>query len=79
MTELQYIGVRESRKSFPEKTWRSYMECYLVDLKFENYDEILDFSSFKSKYQAQIIPLVSLAESQGFESRWCYQAEAITN
>jgi len=55
------------------------MECYLVDLKFESYDEILDFSSFKSRYQAQIIPLVSLAESQGFESRWCYQAEAITN
>ena len=29
MTELHYIGVRESRKSFPGKMWRSYMECYL--------------------------------------------------
>ncbi len=79
MTELQYIGVRESQKSFPGKTWQSYMECYLVDLKFASYDEILDFSSFRSKYQSQVIPLVALAESQGFESRWRYQTEVITN
>jgi hypothetical protein len=73
MIELQYIGARESRKIIKEKKWKNYMECYLVDLKFEDYSEILDFSSFKSKYQSQVMPLIALAESQGFESQWRYQ------
>lgn len=79
MTELQYVGVQESQKAFSEKVWKSYMECYLVDLKFDSYSEILDFPAFKCRYQSQITPLVSLAESQGFESRWRYQSESMNN
>lgn len=73
MIEIQHLGIMESRKLIKESKWKKYMECYLVDLNFESYDEILEFVSFRSKYQSQIAPLISLAESQGFESRWRYR------
>jgi len=51
-------------------------ECYLVDLKFSDHEEILNFNLFKARYESQVKPLVGLAKSQGFESNWRYESVA---
>ncbi|MBD2364928.1 hypothetical protein H6G36_27840 [Anabaena minutissima FACHB-250] len=71
--ELQYIGLTISYENLPEKLWNKYIESYLTDLKISDKNKLLDLNAISSAYTNTVLPIVSLATTQGFMADWSYQ------
>lgn len=71
--EIQYIGLTISYEYLPERLWNKYIESYLTDLKISDKNNLLDLGIISSAYTNTVLPLVSLAATQGFMAGWSYQ------
>lgn len=73
LVELQYIGLTVSYNHFPEQLWNKHIESYLTDLRISDKNNLLNLDSIRSAYTNTVLPLVSLAATQGFMANWSYQ------
>ncbi|MBE9212635.1 hypothetical protein IQ247_07880 [Plectonema cf. radiosum LEGE 06105] len=71
--ELQHIGLTISSEHLSERQWNKYIESYLTDLKISDKNNLLDFKILNSAYRNTVLPLLSLAATQGFMTGWLYQ------
>lgn len=71
--ELQHIGLTISYEYLSERQWNKYIESYLTDLKILDKNNLLDLDILNSAYQNTVLPLLSLAATQGFMTGWLYQ------
>jgi hypothetical protein len=77
LVALQHTGLKVS-KPLMGKKWLSYAEPYLTDLKIESSESLLDLEKLRSAYRNTVLPLLSLAERQGFSANWTYLAGRLT-
>ncbi|MBX9687273.1 MAG: hypothetical protein K2X27_11260 [Candidatus Obscuribacterales bacterium] len=59
-----------SRNLLKAKSWQDQMSCYLSDLGLANFEALLDAEQLSSAYEGTILPLLKLAEANGFEPGW---------
>jgi hypothetical protein len=57
--------------------WRDYVSCYVADLSIPNYEMLLDLAALSRAYKLTISPMLQLAETNGFEAGWEYNAKAV--
>ncbi len=69
---LQYLGLSISQNIMGKKQWINYVEPYLLDLKVNDINSLLNLKILKSAYESTLNPLISIATRQGF-SRWSYR------
>jgi len=70
--ELQYLGLTTSCRKTTAEQWDRYIESYLSDLRIANKKDLLDLQILREAYKSTVIPLVSLATTQGFMAGWYY-------
>ncbi len=73
LVELQYVGLTVSYNYLPEQLWNKYIESYLTDLRISDKNNLLNLDSIRSAYTNTVLPLISLATTQGFIAGWSYQ------
>ena len=66
---IQYQGLNISHEQMTEPKWINCVESYFSDLKISNKEGLLNLEILTSAYEATVLPLISLAASQGF-SEW---------
>lgn len=71
---VQHLGLTISYENLGEKSWTSYVESYISDLK-TNPDDLLDRERLRNAYEATVQPLTTLAAKQGFTSDWLYPSQ----
>jgi 5-methylcytosine-specific restriction endonuclease McrA len=74
---IQHRALLHSRNLFSEKVWRDYVSCYVADLSIPNYEMLLDLAALSRAYKLTISPMLQLAETNGFEAGWEYNAKAV--
>lgn len=70
---LQHVGLTISYEHLSERQWNKYIESYLTDLKISDQNNLLDLDILNSAYRNTVLPLLSLATTQGFMADWSYQ------
>lgn len=73
LAETQREGLSIVRDSSSEEKWKKEVEPYITDL-YMAPEETLDSVKLKSAYHRTLKPLMSIAEQQGFQSGWTYEA-----
>ncbi len=69
---LQHRGLTFYKREVSANNWNKTIEPYLLDLRISK-SKLLDLSTFKEKLKATVIPLIAIAENQGFERNWVYR------
>lgn len=69
--EMQFLGLRSYNRNPGKMSWNKIVESYVYDLKMKS-DEILDRDKLEIGLRSAIVPLNSLAASQGFSEGWVY-------
>jgi hypothetical protein len=69
---MQHQGILVAREMLPKK-WEKDISCFYEDLHLRNENELLDLDVLKDKYYNTIVPLIQLAEINGFVPDWEYQ------
>jgi hypothetical protein len=70
VAEMHHRAIYINKDIMGKEKWQNRMESYIIDLQFSNYESLLDKDNFINEYKNHILPLLSLAESQGFKSGW---------
>ncbi|MDE2887741.1 MAG: hypothetical protein OXR72_05955 [Gemmatimonadota bacterium] len=73
LAETQRVGLSVARDSLSDEKWRKEVAPYITDL-YIDAEETLDSEKLKSAYHRTLKPLMSIAEQQGFQSGWTYEA-----
>lgn len=55
-----------------EKQWNKYGSTYLSDLKIAQQSNLRDLDLLREAYMSTVIPLISLASNQGFNTNSLY-------
>jgi hypothetical protein len=63
-----HTAMRQSEVS--ERVWISRTEDYVVDLRLEGIDDLLDYHRNRKAYLSHVTPLVDLASAHGFRGGW---------
>ena len=63
---IQHQGLRISHEQMNQIKWINYVEAYFSDLKIPNKEGLLNLEILTLAYEATVLPLISLAASQGF-------------
>lgn len=71
LSEIHSEAIGAVRESWPDGRWRKAVEPYLSDLHL-GPDGILDKERLRNAYESVILPLLSIAEKQGFPADWEY-------
>ncbi|MDY6781782.1 MAG: HNH endonuclease domain-containing protein [Cyanobacteriota bacterium] len=69
----QHEGLTIHKKIREQLDWNKVTESYLVDLKVSSRDDLLNLEALRNAYQTVLIPLMALAENQGFATEWKYK------
>jgi hypothetical protein len=69
--QLQHRGLSLYKREATPSSWNKTIEPYLLDLRI-NKDKLLNYETFKEKLKATVLPLITIAENQGFEKGWVY-------
>jgi hypothetical protein len=70
--QLQHLGLNVSYHKMSKNQWLKYIESFLAELKVNQADDLLDLQILTNAYEMTIIPLISLANMQGFTANWVY-------
>lgn len=73
LAETQRVGLSIARDTWSDGKWKKEVEPYITDL-YISAEETLDSEKLKSAYHRTLKPLMSIAEQQGFQSGWTYDA-----
>lgn len=71
LSELHSEAIGVVKDSWPDGRWRKAVEPSLSDLHL-GVDGILDKERLRNAYESVILPLLSIAEKQGFPAGWEY-------
>jgi len=63
---MQHRGLNISHGRMSENKWMNYVESYFSDLGISNKEGLLNQEILTGAYESTVLPLVSLATSQGF-------------
>ncbi len=66
----QHTALNLSRTVLSEKSWEDYVKPYIGDLSLPNYGDLLDRERLHKAYETSVLPLLQLAEANGFEPGW---------
>ncbi|NET55682.1 MAG: hypothetical protein F6K47_05780 [Symploca sp. SIO2E6] len=69
---IQHLGLSVAKKSMGDQKWNNYIEPYIVDLKINDENNLLDLQILKSAYDSTLTPLFAIAIRQGFTT-WSYR------
>ncbi|HHU88283.1 MAG: HNH endonuclease domain-containing protein [Sphaerochaetaceae bacterium] len=69
--QLQHKGLTLFKTGATPSSWNKAIEPYLLDLRIEEY-KISNYDYFKDKLKATVLPLITIAENQGFSNEWVY-------
>ncbi len=70
--QMQHRGLTLYQREATPTSWNKAIEPYLLDLRI-NKDKLLNYEIFKEKLKATVLPLIAIAENQGFEREWVYE------
>ena len=70
--ELQHIGLTITYKNLTKGQWTRQVEPYILDMRVNKQEDLLDLQKLFNAYDQLINPLVSLASNQGFSTDWIY-------
>lgn len=70
--EFQHIGLTVAYKALTENQWVQQVEPYILDMRINNKEDLLDVQKLFNAYDQLINPLISLASNQGFVTGWTY-------
>lgn len=70
--DLQHLGLTLSCSLMAKNDWIKYVECFFSDLKVSDEQALLQKDKLKSAYETTLLPLLSLAITQGFSPEWSY-------
>jgi transcriptional regulator with XRE-family HTH domain len=70
--KLQHFGLKVSYEIMSYKKWLNTVQSYIVNLKMDNPNDLLDLEKLNKAYELTIQPLMSLATIQGFNPDWLY-------
>lgn len=71
--QLQHQGLTISHQYLNKKEWLKYIENYLLDLKINQPEDLLNLELLTNIYNHHFQPLISLAKIQGFKDNWVYR------
>lgn len=71
--KLQHAGLTMAHQSLTESQWVRQVEPYILDMRINNKEDLLDVKKLCNAYDQLINPLVSLASNQGFRTGWIYE------
>ena len=69
--QQQIQALEISAKIIPVKNWDKITESYAIDLHLDP-QLLLDESAVREAYTGVLKPIISLAETSGFEASWVY-------
>jgi len=70
--ELQHTGLTVTHRQLTESQWTRQVEPYILDMRINKKEDLLDLQKLFNAYDQLINPLVSLASNQGFLTGWMY-------
>ena len=70
--ELQHAGLTITHKRLSEKQWVKHIEPYILEMRFNKKEDLLDIEKLYNAYDRLINPLISIASNQGFKPGWTY-------
>lgn len=70
--DLQHLGLTLSYSLMAKNDWIKHVECFFSDLKVSDEQALLQKDKLKSAYETTLLPLLSLAITQGFSPGWSY-------
>lgn len=70
--ELQHIGLVTTHQKWTETQWLRQVEPYILDMRVNSKEDLLDRQKLFNAYDQLINPLFSLASNQGFSTGWKY-------
>jgi len=70
---LQHIGLTVAYQTLTKSHWVRQVEPYILDMKMNATEDLLDIEKLCNAYDQLINPLVSLASNQGFKPGWTYK------
>ena len=70
--ELQHIGLTVTHEKLAESQWIRQIEPYILDMKINRKEDLLDLQKLFNAYDRLINPLISLASNQGFLPGWIF-------
>ena len=70
--ELQHTGLTITHEQFTESEWVKHIESYIIEMKPNEKEDLLDLEKLFDAYDRLINPLVSIASGKGFRSGWTY-------
>ena len=73
LAETQRAALSIARDGLTNQKWNKVVEPYVTDL-YVTPEETLDFEELRIAYHKTLKPLMSIAEQQGFQSGWTYEA-----
>ncbi len=73
MVELQYQALKTMRATVSYEKWLTDVEPWLSDLRIEHEEALLDRGTLLRAYEATMLSLGIIAESQGFKPDWVYE------
>ena len=70
--KLQHAGLTAAHISLSEGQWAQQIEPYIIEMKFDKAEDLLDIQKLCKAYDQLINPLISLASNRGFSTGWMY-------
>ena len=70
--ELQHIGLMVTHQTLSDGKWTRQIEPYINDLAIGCESDLLDVDKLQNAYEKVMMPLITLASSQGFAEDWLY-------
>lgn len=61
------------------RTWDDYVSQFVADLGVANYESLLSLDSLNTAYSRTLLPLLQLAEVNGFTPNWHYEVTSFEN
>lgn len=66
----QYNALTVSHKVLSERAWEDTVKPFIADLALPDYASLLNRERLHKAYQTSLLPLLQLAEANGFEPGW---------
>jgi 5-methylcytosine-specific restriction endonuclease McrA len=75
LAAAQHDAASVTRSLLKPKEWEEQVSCFVADLGLPDYSALLDLERLQRAYEITILPLLQLAETNGFEASWIHSAK----
>ncbi len=72
LISTQYDAIALGRQLMKPKKWEDHVSSFVADLGVPSYDSLLDREILTKAFDGTMLPLLQLAEANGFEPAWDY-------